>query len=450
MPDENLLEGLTKEELIKLILEQAKHIQEIEKKLSELSKKLKIVQTPMFVKAALPQRRRRRPGQKVGHEGFTRPKPSHIDEVIEQTLRECPDCHESLGKSAEVLEHIQEDIVPATVKVTCFKRHRYWCASCKKMITAPYHESEVPHGYLGANVLIQTALLKYHHALPYQRIAELLEQLTGLKVTEGALAQALQRLSNWLLVEKKEILKAIRESPHLHIDETGWRMDGKNHWLWAFVNQKLAYYTIDKSRARKVPRNVLSKEFKGTITTDFYSAYLKLPGDKQKCLVHLFREMRRIKDHDDSKEYGIYSKKIKRVLDDAIRLSDRRDLFSSEAYNRRVKFIKERLFRIACYPYTNENLKRLSKRFLTHWLGMLLFLEKPGADWNNNLAERMIRPNVIYRNRSFGNRSLGGARAHSTMMSLIQTLRLQKKNVFQTLKDAFILHRQGNPTPVLV
>ena len=78
-------------------------------------------------------------------------------------------------------------------------------------------------------------------------------------MTQGALAQALQRLSNWLLVEKKEILKAIRESPHLHIDETGWRMDGKNHWLWAFVNQKLAYYTIDKSRARKVPRNVLSK-----------------------------------------------------------------------------------------------------------------------------------------------------------------------------------------------
>ena len=66
------------------------------------------------------------------------------------------------------------------------------------MITAPYHESEVPHGYLGANVLIQTALLKYHHALPYQRIAELLEQLTGLKVTQGAPAQALQRLSDWL------------------------------------------------------------------------------------------------------------------------------------------------------------------------------------------------------------------------------------------------------------
>ena len=73
MPDENLLEGLTKEELIKLILDQARHIQEIEKKLSDLSKKLKIVQTPKFVKAALPQRRRSRPGQKVGHEGFTRP-----------------------------------------------------------------------------------------------------------------------------------------------------------------------------------------------------------------------------------------------------------------------------------------------------------------------------------------------------------------------------------------
>ena len=92
MPDENLLQGLTKEELIKLILEQARQIinqekslKELEKKLSELSKRLKIVQTPKFVKATLLQRRRRRPGQKAGHVGFTRPKPSHVLGITQTT-----------------------------------------------------------------------------------------------------------------------------------------------------------------------------------------------------------------------------------------------------------------------------------------------------------------------------------------------------------------------------
>ena len=70
-------------------------------------------------------------------------------------------------------------------------------------------------------------------------------------------------------------------------------------------------------------------------------------------------------------------------------------------------------------------------------------------DWNNNRAERMIRPNVIYRNRSYGNRSDRGAEAHGTLMSLMQTLRLQGKNVGENLRTAFLKHRQGDASPQL-
>jgi hypothetical protein len=71
-------------------------------------------------------------------------------------------------------------------------------------------------------------------------------------------------------------------------------------------------------------------------------------------------------------------------------------------------------------------------------------LQDPAVAWNNNLAERMIRPNVIYRNRSFGNRSDRGAKAHGVFMSLIQTLRLQNRNVGESLQMAFLKHRQGD------
>ena len=80
---------------------------------------------------------------------------------------------------------------------------------------------------------------------------------------------------------------------------------------------------------------------------------------------------------------------------------------------------------------------------------MFRFLKDPTLAWNNNLAERMIRPNVIYRNRSFGNRSDRGAEAHGTIMSLMQTLRLQGKNVTENLRTAFLKHRQGDPSPCL-
>ncbi|MBF0490384.1 MAG: hypothetical protein HQL15_07155 [Candidatus Omnitrophica bacterium] len=62
----------------------------------------------------------------------------------------------------------------------------------------------------------------------------------------------------------------------------------------------------------------------------------------------------------------------------------------------------------------------------------------------------MIRPNVIYRNWSFGNRSKAGAEAHATLMSLIQTLILQKQNVAEFLKTSFIAHRQGDLKPQLL
>ena len=75
---------------------------------------------------------------------------------------------------------------------------------------------------------------------------------------------------------------------------------------------------------------------------------------------------------------------------------------------------------------------------------MFTFLQDSAVAWNNNLAERMIRPNVIYRNRSFGNRSSRGAEAHATLMSLIQTMKLQKQNVSDFLQTAFVAHRQGD------
>lgn len=111
--------------------------------------------------------------------------------------------------------------------------------------------------------------------------------------------------------------------------------------------------------------------------------------------------------------------------------------------------LEEQPFNFTTAIYVNKNLKRLPKRFVQSWLDMFRFLKDPALDWNNNLAERMVRPNVIYRNRSFGNRSDRSAEAHGTIMSLIQTLRLQGQNVGENLRLAFPRHRQGFAAPCL-
>ena len=169
----------------------------------------------------------------------------------------------------------------------------------------------------------------------------------------------------------------------------------------------------------------------------------------QKCLVHLLREFYECAKTDRSEEFVNAYRKIKRLINDARRLQDKHDRIPSGEYARLRFKLEERLFDFMAAGYTNKNLQRLSKRFARSWLDMLRFLKDPTLAWNNNLAERMIRLNVIYRNRSFGNRSDRGAEAHGTIMSIMQTLRLQGKRVSENLRTAFLKHRQGDATPCL-
>jgi transposase len=439
----------SREELIEEILEKEARIRELEKKLKEQEAREKRLQEFKALRLAKIKKRPRAPGQKAGHPGFTRIKPKSVDRIIEQTITHCPDCQHPLSAVQEIVSHIQEDIIPAQPQVTCFKKERRYCSYCRKLMTAPYACEEIPHGNLGPNVLIQTVILKYHHGLPFNKIKELFESLCHFEVTQGALAQSLQRISQWLQVEQAQILKAVRASPHLHMDETGWKVSGTNHWLWAAVNERLAYYQIAQSRGAKIPKAILPKDYSGILVTDFYSAYNRLPGKKQKCLVHLMREMHQLHLKDQSESFLQHHKTLKRIIADALRLKEARPQMTRPIYERRIKRLKTRLFLWSCRDYRNKHLKRLAQRFLKHWTHLLTFLEHPEISFDNNLAERMIRHHVILRNRSFQNRSEQGAAAHQTLMSLLHTLQLQDKNPLSFLKRAYLKHRQGSSLPIL-
>lgn len=389
-----LLTEKTKDELIDIILGQNERIAELEKKVKEEQRK----RTEKFAKGNTRKKRKKRSGRKKGHEGITRKIPEDIDEVIDETLNACPNCHHELGEAVDIEEQIQEDIVPAYVRVRKYRRHIYCCDHCQQKVIAPYHPEHVPKGYLGANVLIHAAILKYHHCLPYRKICELLEETSGLKVSPGGISQALVRISQWLDVERDQILEAIRGSPQVHADETGWRLDGKKSWVWALVNKLLAYYHVDRSRGRKVLKKILGEEFEGTLISDFYSVYLKLPYRMQKCLVHLLRDFHDCAKIDKDEEFVKAYKKIKRIINDARRLQSKHKIMPSGKYARLRVRIEDRLFDFMAIGYKNKNLQRLSKRFARSWMDMLRFLKDPSLAWHNNFAERMIRPNVIYRN----------------------------------------------------
>jgi transposase len=293
-------------------------------------------------------------------------------------------------------------------------------------------------------------LLKYHHGLPGNKIVELFRDFCGLKVSEGAIFQALQRLAFWLKVEQGKILLTIRNSVYNHMDETGAKINGVNHWLWATVNPRWAHYLTHRSRGAKVARDILGQSYTGGLVTDFYSVYDRIPsGRQQKCRVHLLREMRSLKARDSPEDYLSPCKKLKRLLDDAQRLYILRAQLNALVYRRRVARLKERLFDFACGVYSNKHWQRLSKRLLKHHKAIFAYLDPPHMPSDNNLAERMIRRHVILRNRSYQHRTANGAGAYDTMTSILHSLQLQGREAMWEIRNAYLHHRQERTGLVL-
>lgn len=250
---------MSKLELIALVYEQQHEIVRLQQEVQRLTERLHPPKRKGWRLSAV-LRRAKRPGQKAGHPGMTRMSPTHIDRVVEQRLSRCPQCHGRLGPSVAVTTHVQEDLIPARIEVTCFTRHRYDCARCRRIVTAPPAPEEIPQSRLGPQVLTQALLLKSVHGLPFNKIRMAFQQFASLRVSEGALAQALQRLASWLQVETAALGEALRRSPATHVDETGWKLTGIHHWLWAFVTERLAYFQVDRSRGSGVPKAVLGTD----------------------------------------------------------------------------------------------------------------------------------------------------------------------------------------------
>ena len=91
-----------------------------------------------------PSSSQKKKGGLFGHIGWFRKKPKEIDRIEEVRLDKCPECgSKNLTECKKIHEHIQEDIVLPKVEAILYRKHRYYCKSCKKVIS-PKGESEIP------------------------------------------------------------------------------------------------------------------------------------------------------------------------------------------------------------------------------------------------------------------------------------------------------------------
>lgn len=379
-------------------------------------------------------------GALFGHLGWFRKAPGKIDKIVEVRLEECPICKgHNLKECSGVKTHTQEDIVLVQPVSTLYRKHRYYCRACKKVVTAS-GKDEIARSRIGPLAKSLAAYLKYQVKVSDRDIRKIFSELFGLKFTSGSLVGFRDQVRTRLEPVYDKLIGKIRRSKVVHADETGWSIDGKSGWCWSFSNKKTAVCHIDRSRGGKVPQAILGKKFEGVLITDFYAGYNKVGSkSKQRCLVHLLRDIKRILECQTTDEpVRRFCERLKTLIYSAVALAEQRNDLSKDNYARKRKQILESFADLKFTDPANKIIRRFVKRFERHHKECLTFLDIPGIPWHNNHAERMIRPNVLLRKVTFGNRSPEGLKNHNVLMSIIQTAKLNGLDPLVRLRELLL------------
>ena len=386
-------------------------------------------------------------GGKFGHLGWFRKKPEKIDRIEEVRLECCPVCRSkeiTACRNKNIDEHIQEDIILPRVESVVYRHHEYYCKGCKKVVSS-LGQDEMANSYIGPKAKALAAFLRYGIKISERDVKNLFEKAFNLNIVHSSIAGFRDQLRRAGSPLYEALKKSLRCGSFIHVDETGWNVDGKNHWLWKFSNKRVCVSHIDQSRGQKVVEEVIGNEYGGIIISDFLSAYNKIGAKgKQRCLVHLLRDLKKVRRywHDDE-EVLHYISRLKKIIEDAIELYKQyRGKPWDQAYLDTRAFLESAIKDFA-FPNPNKRiLKRFANRLARHRKELLTFLYEKDIDYHNNHAEQQIRPDVIFRKITNGNRSPKGIRCHNVIASILQTAKLNKIDPIGTFENILLRAKQ--------
>ena len=379
------------------------------------------------------------------------PKKKKPNRTEKATVEECYLCGKDLSEQQPLEstnDRIIEDI-PDTVEkleIISVKQEKKYCEDCKEVITAK-SDLALPKADIGLSATILICYLWVALCLPFTKIKEYLKTFFGLKISTSGLSRHVIRVAGIMKEVYEEILQDIKIGVTLFADETGWRVRGRNWWLWVFGTQDSAYFTVDKSRGSDVVRRVLGWIFCGVLVVDGWRAYLSLICEQQSCMAHLLRKIRKFRaafPHliDIAKFYM----KLRRIIRDGEKLQANREKIGEEVFQRRLKRLKERLAKLLEWPDPDDILKQIIKKVKRQQPRILTFVEYPGVPCHNNYGEFLIRIGVLKRKISGGSVSSEGANAYAVLLSIYVTCKLRGISFPKYMKESLKHYiRTGKP-----
>jgi len=388
-------------------------------------------------------------GARPGHTGAGRKGVSSFGvsrrmEVESTVGGQCPQCGAPLvdkgGKERLVLES-----QPVQAEPILYQLPKKYCPRCRRTYQ-PSAPGVLPKHLFGNQLLTTSTLMHYLHGIPLGRVCE------QLRVNPGSLVESFHRLAHLFEPVLSKLIQQYRQSPVKHADETGWRTNGKNGYVWLFATDQISLFLFRKSRSAKIPQMTLGQEsLPGVLLVDRYAGYNKAPCSIQYCYAHLLREVEDLeKDFPDSDEIKAFVSVMAPLLSSAMKLRTQ-PIEDTDFYPKAAQ-IKTQILAAVNAPSMHLGIRRIQEIFLENAARLYHWAQDRKVPADNNLAERDLRPTVIARKVSFGSVSDAGAHTRGILMSVLYSLKKHRFNVESHLKsvlDQLAKDTSLNPYPLL-
>ena len=345
----------------------------------------------------------------------------------------CPDCGTELsgGSVARTREVI--DLVPGTAEITEHVVIERRCPQCRRRVVPPLDLGEQVLGQqrLGIGLLALIATLREEGRLPVEVIQWYLSTLHGLEVSVGAIIAASHQVAQRGEAEVAQIGARVRASPLVQADETGWRQNGKNGYVWTFSTPTERYFVYG-GRNKEMVDLVLGDAFAGVLVSDFYKAYDHVRTSKQRCWAHLLRDAHELrKQHPQDACVQTWVDDLHRLYLDAVAwvetasAAPRPRAVAARGFDARLLALAQPYLAAPTAPQHT-----LSKRIAQYLGELLTFVREPAVPPDNNAAERSLRHLVTSRKISGGSRSPNGTATKMALATLFGTWRAQGVNPY--------------------
>lgn len=374
--------------------------------------------------------------------------------VVRHAYDQCPECAYRLtGESLDYSREVIELPPPPPVEVIEHQVVKRWCPHCAQWRSPQLalRGQVLGQGRIGVRVAALVAYLRTTLRLPVRQVQSYLATLHALHLSVGEIVELAHAVRQQLQGQADQLLALVRQQPVVHQDETGWRENGRNGYIWVTASagpEAVCYYEYAASRSHVVAQRLLGADFRGVLVSDFYAAYNLIPGYHQRCWVHLLRDLHALKEeHPARDDVGHWAQQVRQLYDDGQAWLAAHPTPSDAARAQQYQALHHRNVQLGQQHAQDQAhpCGALAKRLLRHQDELFLFVRLPAVPADNNMAERSLRPLVIMRKISGGSRSDAGSQTRLTLASLLGTWQARQLNPFAECLAA--LQQLAQPAP---